>query len=56
MNDKQPCHNCGERRLGCHAECEKYKELRKMFDLAKENREKIGDERRFLYAVLGRWV
>ena len=32
MKPKPPCHNCENRHIGCHAECEKYIDFRKKLD------------------------
>ncbi len=32
MNDKSPCFECEERKVGCHAECVRYLEWRKKKD------------------------
>ena len=29
-----PCKNCGDREIGCHSKCEKYKTFRKPLDKA----------------------
>lgn len=31
-----PCHNCSERRPGCHSECDRYISFRKNEDALKE--------------------
>ena len=36
------CKNCKKREVGCHANCEEYKEFRKPFDRASEQRRNDG--------------
>lgn len=39
-----PCKNCPDRYVGCHAECEKYKDFRKNYDEIITKRQKIKKE------------
>lgn len=44
MRDKgPPCLECGERRVGCHSECVRYREWRKEYDAKKEIENKARD-------------
>ena len=35
--EKSPCRNCAERRAGCHDDCPKYNEYRRMVDGFRQN-------------------
>lgn len=42
-----PCKNCSVRVIGCHASCEKYREWRKYFERAAEERNRQRPARQF---------
>ena len=37
---KSPCHNCENRKIGCHGSCDKYKEYRQKYDALNEKEKK----------------
>ena len=38
-----PCKECQERKLGCHAECEKYAEFKERLKIGAAERQRIRD-------------
>lgn len=44
------CYNCERRVVGCHSNCEDYKEFRDMIDKRNNNRHKLGEHDRYIYA------
>lgn len=43
MNKRRPCKDCVERQVGCHKDCERYRQLREYYDQIGEKRRKEND-------------